>query len=56
VLSRSRIAVIGEVTARAVAERKFTVDIMPETYTLDGMVEAIAASFPSRPHDGGSEP
>jgi uroporphyrinogen-III synthase len=54
VLSASRIAVIGEVTARAVAERKFAVDIMPEKYTLDGMVEAIAARLASRPRDGGS--
>jgi uroporphyrinogen III methyltransferase/synthase len=48
VLKRSRIAVIGEVTARAVASRKFAVDIMPEKYTLDGMVEAMAASFGPR--------
>lgn len=41
VLSRSRIAVIGEVTARAVAERKFRVDIMPKRYTLTGMLDAI---------------
>ena len=47
VLSRSRIAVIGEVTARAVAGRKFAVDIMPETYTLVGMVEAIASRLSS---------
>lgn len=47
VLSRSRIAVIGEVTARAVAGKKFTVDIMPETYTLVGMVEAIASRLAS---------
>jgi uroporphyrinogen III methyltransferase/synthase len=45
VLSRSRIAVIGEVTARAVAERNLSVDIMPEKYTLLGMVEAIEARF-----------
>ena len=43
VLSLSRIAVIGEVTARAVAERKLRVDIMPEKYTLLGMLEAIEA-------------
>ncbi len=43
VLSRSRIAVIGEVTARAVAKRKMAVDIMPEKYTLLGMLEAIEA-------------
>jgi uroporphyrinogen-III synthase len=54
VLSRSRIAVIGEVTARAVERRKFAVDIMPETYTLDGMVEAIAARLASQSRDGGS--
>jgi len=41
VLSRSRIAVIGEVTMRAVQERDYAVDIMPETYTLAGMLEAI---------------
>lgn len=42
-LSASRIAVIGEVTARAVAERNLTVDIMPEKYTLLGMLDAIEA-------------
>jgi len=45
VLSRSRIAVIGEVTARAVAERNLAVDIMPEKYTLLGMLDAIEAAF-----------
>jgi uroporphyrinogen-III synthase len=44
-LSRTRIAVIGEVTARAVERRDFRVDIMPETYTLKGMVDAIRAFF-----------
>lgn len=42
VLSRSRIAVIGEVTAEAVEKRRFRVDILPERYTLAGMLEAIA--------------
>ncbi len=46
ILSRSRIAVIGEVTARAVAERNLTVDIMPEKYTLLGMLDAIEAGLP----------
>ncbi|HSE14580.1 MAG TPA: uroporphyrinogen-III synthase [Candidatus Deferrimicrobium sp.] len=44
-LSRTRIAVIGEVTARAVERRDFRVDIVPETYTLKGMVDAIQAFF-----------
>ncbi|HAM32591.1 MAG TPA: hypothetical protein DDX05_05635 [Deltaproteobacteria bacterium] len=44
-LSRSRIAVIGEVTARAVERRDFRVDIVPETYTLKGMVDAVQAFF-----------
>jgi uroporphyrinogen III methyltransferase / synthase len=48
VLARSRIAVIGGITARAVAERGLAVDIMPGTYTLPAMVEAIAAHFASR--------
>jgi uroporphyrinogen-III synthase len=57
VLSRSRIAVIGEVTARAVAGKNFAVDIMPENYTLDGMLEAIAARLsPGDLSDGGSRP
>jgi len=47
-LERSRIAVIGEVTARAVEKRGFRVDIVPETYTLRGMVEAVAAHFARR--------
>jgi len=44
-LSRTRIAVIGETTARAVERRDFRVDIVPETYTLKGMVDAIKAFF-----------
>jgi len=48
VLSRSRIAVIGEVTAAAVSDRKFRVDILPERYTLAGMLEAIERSTASR--------
>ena len=46
-LSRTRIAVIGEVTARAVERRDFRVDIVPETYTLKGMVDAVEAFFAS---------
>ena len=52
VLSRSRIAVIGEVTARAVRERNYPVDIMPETFTLAGMLEAIDAHFASPSREG----
>lgn len=52
-LSRSRIAVIGEVTARAVQERKLPVDIMPENYTLLGMVEAIDRRLSSHAGNGG---
>ncbi len=55
VLSRSRIAVIGEVTAGAVRERNYPVDIMPETFTLAGMLEAIEAHFAS-PSRGGETP
>lgn len=55
VLSRSRIAVIGEVTAREVSRRKFAVDIMPEKYTLDGMMEAIDARLASHASDGGDD-
>ncbi|MGA7105226.1 MAG: uroporphyrinogen-III synthase [Candidatus Deferrimicrobiaceae bacterium] len=55
VLSRSRIAVIGEVTARAVKERNYPVDIMPETFTLAGMLEAIEAHLAS-PSRGGETP
>jgi len=44
-LLRSRIAVIGEVTARAVQRKDFRVDIVPETYTLKGMVDAVQAFF-----------
>ncbi|MBI5575094.1 MAG: uroporphyrinogen-III synthase [Deltaproteobacteria bacterium] len=53
VLMRSRIAAIGEVTARAVAERKFEVDIMPEKYTLKGLMDAIEVRLASLPRDGG---
>jgi len=52
VLSRSRIAVIGKVTARAVEERNYGVDIMPETFTLAGMLEAIEAHFASSSRGG----
>lgn len=52
VLSRSRIAVIGDVTARAVRERNYPVDIMPETFTLAGMLEAIDAHFASSSRGG----
>jgi uroporphyrinogen-III synthase len=52
VLSRSRIAVIGDVTAKAVEERNYSVDIMPETFTLAGMLEAIDTHFAS-PSRGG---
>jgi uroporphyrinogen-III synthase len=55
VLSRSRIAVIGEVTAKAVKERNYAVDIMPETFTLAGMLEAIEAHLAS-PSRGGETP
>jgi uroporphyrinogen-III synthase len=37
--------VIGEVTARTVERGDFRVDIVPETYTLKGMVDAIQAFF-----------
>jgi uroporphyrinogen III methyltransferase / synthase len=56
VLSRSRIAVIGEVTAAAVSERKFRVDILPERYTLAGMLEAIERHNASRaPREEGQD-
>ncbi len=42
-LGESRIAAIGEVTARAIRERDFKVDIVPETYTLKAMMDAIEA-------------
>ena len=45
VLEKSRIAAIGEVTARAVEAREFSVDIMPETYTLKALMDAIEAFF-----------
>lgn len=44
-LSKSRIAAIGEVTARAIRERDFRVDIVPETYTLKALMDAIEAHF-----------
>ena len=54
VLSRSRIAVIGEVTRRAVEGKNYLVDIMPETFTLAGMLEAIERHFASPPRGGES--
>ncbi|MBI5420561.1 MAG: uroporphyrinogen-III synthase [Deltaproteobacteria bacterium] len=53
VLSRSLIAVIGEVTARAVSEKNFAVDIMPEKYTLERMLDAIEARLSAEPSHGG---
>ncbi len=50
-LSHSFIAVIGEVTARAVEHRDFRVDIVPEMYTLKAMVDAIVAFLSRRPAD-----
>jgi uroporphyrinogen III methyltransferase/synthase len=48
ILSRSRIAVIGEVTARAVENRKLHVDIMPGQFTVPGMLDAIENHFRQR--------
>jgi uroporphyrinogen-III synthase len=48
-LGKSRVAVIGEVTARAVERREFRVDIVPGTYTLKGMVDAIEAFLAAHP-------
>jgi len=45
VLEKSRIAAIGEVTARAVRAMEFNVDIMPATYTLKALMEAVEAFF-----------
>ncbi len=45
VLSRSRIAVIGEVTARAVENRMLRVDIIPAQFTIPGMLDAIESHF-----------
>lgn len=50
VLARSRIAVIGEVTRRAVESRKLRVDIMPRQFTVPGMLDAIESHF--RPREG----
>lgn len=43
VLSRSAVAVIGEVTARAVTARGIPVDVMPEAYTLESLLDAVAS-------------
>jgi uroporphyrinogen-III synthase len=48
VLGRSRIAVIGEVTARAVESRKLRVDILPGRFTIPGMLDAIEDHFRTR--------
>jgi uroporphyrinogen-III synthase len=45
ILERSRIAVIGEVTARAVAKGNMRVDVMPERFTVPGMLDAIEKHF-----------
>ncbi|OGP35227.1 MAG: hypothetical protein A2X88_03700 [Deltaproteobacteria bacterium GWC2_65_14] len=58
VLSRSRIAVIGEVTAAAVEERNFRVHILPKRYTLSGMLDAIGERLASGipPEEGPNDP
>lgn len=58
VLSRSRIAVIGEVTAAAVEERNFRVHILPKRYTLSGMLDAIGERLASKipPEEGPHDP
>lgn len=45
VLARSRVAVIGEVTARAVGKRNLQVDILPEEFTIPGLLDAIERHF-----------
>lgn len=45
VLSRSRVAVIGEVTARAVGKRGLAVDILPDEFTIPGLLDAIERHF-----------
>jgi uroporphyrinogen-III synthase len=53
VFSASLVAAIGEVTARAIAKGNFTVDIMPEKYTLERLVDAIESHLASPAGDGG---
>ncbi len=45
VLSRSRTAVIGRVTARAIEKRNIRVDIIPAEFTIPGMLDAIESHF-----------
>ncbi len=45
VLSSVVIAVIGPITAKAVREANFEVDVIPEEYTMPGMIEALKAYF-----------
>ncbi|HEY3489749.1 MAG TPA: uroporphyrinogen-III synthase [Candidatus Deferrimicrobiaceae bacterium] len=45
ILSSSTIAVIGEVTARSVENRDMSVGIMPDQYTIAGMLDAIEVHF-----------
>jgi uroporphyrinogen-III synthase len=39
------IACIGPSTAEETAEQGLTVDIVPEEYTIDGLIAAVAAYF-----------
>jgi uroporphyrinogen III methyltransferase/synthase len=50
---RARIAAIGPVTAEAVRQAGYAVDIFQETYTVAGMVEALAAYYARGVADGG---
>lgn len=42
---RVKVACIGPVTARTARENGFTVDIMPESYTIEALLEAIIKDY-----------
>jgi len=44
-LKNTTVAVIGPVTADAAREAGITVSVQPDSYTIGGLVDAIAAYF-----------
>jgi uroporphyrinogen III methyltransferase/synthase len=51
-LRRALIAAIGPVTAAAVRDAGLDVGVEAETYTIDGLVEALVSHYASLPVQG----
>jgi uroporphyrinogen III methyltransferase/synthase len=51
-LSDLDIATIGPITASRLRERDLEVDVIPDEYTIDGLVEAVETFYRTHPPDG----